>query len=174
MLEVGGRERCSRWRQQTDGGYNTIPTMPCCQQLYHGSHPGASSMKCHQLVSCLNTGYVCSLLPPTVKTHVFSPANKCQMWWTRAFCKKVYTAIWAQPFLSSFPCMEIAQNLFPRKKQHQSYKKRNISLTISLLNFYPLVLLAPNRLLHTPAQIFSSIPIQSYPIHRKPSVWYLS
>ena len=32
-------------------------------RLHHGSHPGASSMKCHQLV-CLNTGYVCSR-PPT-------------------------------------------------------------------------------------------------------------
>ena len=32
VLEVGGRERCSRWRQQTDGGAPTIQSQLChCQ-----------------------------------------------------------------------------------------------------------------------------------------------
>ena len=84
----GRRERwgrTSRWPQQTDGQvpglqYNnprhgshhhrTLPDscLPSyCSSPYthpsslyhHGrSHPGASSMKCHQLAPCLNTGYV--------------------------------------------------------------------------------------------------------------------
>ena len=110
-------------------------------RLHHGSHPGASSMKCHQLV-CLNTGYVCSRLPNACQNTCFLSSQQMPNVLKQGFYMKVYSAelelpavfeefSWSLWKFLKLNCLEI-------KSIHHGLAEKNMPLTIPHLNFNPL------------------------------------
>ena len=103
---AGGRNRqmvrCRGYNTTIPGMVVTTTTVPCQTPAYlptarhhthpsslyhHGrSHPGASSMKCHQLAPCLNTGYVLPFW--RCQNTCFLPSHNmpyCQKCWKQSF-----------------------------------------------------------------------------------------
>ena len=119
---AGGRNRqmvrCRGYNTTIPGMVVTTTTVPCQTPAYlptarhhthpsslyhHGrSHPGASSMKCHQLAPCLNTGYVLPFW--RCQNTCFLPSHNmpyCQECWKQSFLtgkctvRYVWNSFWA-------------------------------------------------------------------------------
>ena len=135
--------RCRGYNTTIPGMVVATATVPCqtpaylptarhhtpLSSLYHHgrSHPGASSMKCHQLAPCLNTGYVCSRLPTACQNTCFLCYQQMPNVLKQGFLQESVQCRTGAPrcFWGVFlEVMKIPQTKLPWNKKHPSWTHR--------------------------------------------------